>query len=98
VGREDAYPAWKPEINDFTCQVAEVLQEEFGHSELKAIHAGLECGILSRKYPQIQMASIGPTIENPHSVRERVELESVERTFRALRKIVEEMRSYSTSR
>jgi dipeptidase D len=92
VGREDAYPAWKPEINDFTRQVAEVLREEFGHSELKAIHAGLECGILSQKYPQIQLASIGPTIENPHSVRERVELESVERTFRALRKIIEKMR------
>jgi dipeptidase D len=90
VSREDAYPAWKPEVNEFTLRVAEFLKEEFGHSEMKAIHAGLECGILSQKYPQIKMASIGPTIENPHSTRERVDLDSVERTFRALRRIVEE--------
>ena len=89
--REDRYPAWKPEINDFTRLVQEKLEEEFGHSELKAIHAGLECGILSEKYPAIKMASIGPTIESPHSTRERVELASVGRTFRALKKIVTAM-------
>ncbi|ADV45676.1 M20/M25/M40 family metallo-hydrolase [Nitratifractor salsuginis] len=91
VSREEAYPAWKPEVNEFTLKVAEFLKEEFGHSEMKAIHAGLECGILSQKYPQIKMASIGPTIENPHSVRERVDLESVERTFGALKKIIGEI-------
>jgi dipeptidase D len=96
VKREDRYPAWKPEINDFTRLVQEKLEEEFGHSELKAIHAGLECGILSERYPGIKMASIGPTIEYPHSVRERVELASVERTFRALRKIVEGVRNRAT--
>jgi dipeptidase D len=86
--REDRYPAWKPEINDFTRLVREKLEGEFGHSGLKAIHAGLECGILNEKYPAIKMASIGPTIEYPHSIRERVDLASVGRTFRALKKIV----------
>jgi len=88
VGREEAYPAWKPEINPFARRVAETMAEQFGRSEFQAIHAGLECGILSEKYPQIRMASIGPTIENPHSVRERVDLDSVERTYRVLRQIV----------
>jgi dipeptidase D len=87
--REDVYPAWKPEINDFARLVQRELEAEFGHSEFRAIHAGLECGILSEKLPGVRMASIGPTIEYPHSVRERVELASVERTFRALRRIVE---------
>ncbi|WP_456394535.1 M20/M25/M40 family metallo-hydrolase [Nitratifractor sp.] len=88
VSRYEAYPAWKPEVNAFTRGISEILKREFGRSELKAIHAGLECGILSQKYPALQMASIGPTILYPHSVRERVDLDSVERTFRALREIV----------
>jgi len=91
--REDRYPAWKPEVNDFTRQVQKALEEEFGHSELRAIHAGLECGVLSEKYPRLRMASIGPTIEYPHSIRERAELASVERTFRALRRILEHRES-----
>jgi len=90
VKTEDRYPAWKPDINDFTRKVASIMEESFGESELKAIHAGLECGILSKKYPAIKMASIGPTIENPHSVRERVEIGSVIRTFEILQKIVTE--------
>ena len=89
VHREEAYPAWKPQINPFARRVAEAMEEHFGRSEFQAIHAGLECGILSEKYPKIQMASIGPTIENPHSIRERVDLNSVARTFRVLRQIVE---------
>ena len=88
VRREEAYPAWKPEINPFARRVADVMEENFGRSEFQAIHAGLECGILSEKYPKIRMASIGPTIENPHSVREQVDLDSVARTFRVLRQIV----------
>ena len=89
VDREEAYPAWRPEINPFTRQVAESMAREFGRSEYRAIHAGLECGILGEKYPKIRMASIGPTIENPHSIRERVDLGSVARTFRVLRQIVD---------
>ncbi len=88
---EDAYPAWKPQINSFTRRVAKAMREEFGRSELKAIHAGLECGVLSQKYPNLHIASIGPTIQNPHSIRERVNIESIEKTFKVLRKIVNEL-------
>ena len=87
--RREGYPAWKPEVNELTERVASILKSVFGRSETKAIHAGLECGILSEKYPRMKMASIGPTIKNPHSVRERVEIESVKRTFDALERIVE---------
>ena len=95
VSREEAYPAWKTQINPFARRVAEAMEAEFGRSEFQAIHAGLECGILSEKYPKIQMASIGPTIENPHSIRERVDLASVGRTFRVLRQIIDSVYSGS---
>ena len=85
---EDKYPAWKPEENSFTREVAVAMDVEFGTAKTVAIHAGLECGVLSQKYPQIQFASIGPTIRYPHSTRECVDLASVERTFRVVEKIV----------
>ena len=48
------------------------------NTEYKVIHAGLECAVLKNKYKDVSMASIGPIIENPHSIRERVKIESVE--------------------
>jgi len=85
----DKYPAWSPEENAFTRTVAEAMEAEFGHVAVSAIHAGLECGILSQRFPQIQFASIGPTIRYPHSTREKVDLASVERIFEVVKRIVE---------
>ncbi len=85
---EDEYPAWKPELNLFTQDVAIALKSIFGSSHYEAIHAGLECGVLSQKYPNIKMASIGPTIENPHSIRERVNIDSIKKSFEVLRLII----------
>jgi len=85
----DKYPAWKPEENAFTREVAEAMRSEFGAAEVSAIHAGLECGILSEKLPGVQFASIGPTIRYPHSTREEVDLASVERTYRVVRAIMD---------
>ena len=86
---EDKYPAWKPEVTDFTKRVDEKMKEVFGHSRLMAIHAGLECGVIAEKYPKMKFASIGPTIRYPHSTRERVKLDSVEKTFEVLDKIIQ---------
>jgi len=85
---EDIYPAWKPEITPFALEIEALMKKVFGHCERKAIHAGLECGILSEKFPGMQIASIGPTIHSPHSVNERVNLESVKRTFTLLKMLV----------
>ncbi len=85
---EDQYPAWKPEENAFTREVAAAMEAEFGTVKTMAIHAGLECGVLSQKYPHIQFASIGSTIRYPHSTRECVDLASVERTFRVVERLV----------
>ncbi len=85
----DRYPAWNPKITDFAKRVDEKMREVFKKSSFKAIHAGLECGIISSIYPNMQIASIGPNIRSPHSTSERVEIESVEKTYRVLSKIVD---------
>jgi len=87
---EDKYPAWKPDVTDFTRLVEEKMKEVFGHSKLMAIHAGLECGVIAQKYPKMKFASIGPTIRYPHSTREMVDLASVEKTYEVVCKIVKE--------
>jgi dipeptidase D len=86
---EDKYPAWKPDVTDFTTLVEEKMKEVFGHSRRMAIHAGLECGVIAQKYPKMKFASIGPTIRYPHSTREMVDLASVEKTFEVVRKIID---------
>ena len=89
VALEDKYPAWKPKVTDFTELVSYEMKEVFGKTKMMAIHAGLECGVIAEKYPDIKFASIGPTIRYPHSTREMVNLESVERTYRVLKSIIE---------
>lgn len=81
---EDKYPAWKPEISAFTDLVSKEIKGVFGKTKMMAIHAGLECGVIAEKYPQMKFASIGPTIRYPHSTREEVDLGSVERTYEVL--------------
>ncbi|SFV91140.1 Aminoacyl-histidine dipeptidase (Peptidase D) [hydrothermal vent metagenome] len=88
---EDKYPAWKPAVTDFTKLVDAKMREVFGQSRLMAIHAGLECGVIAQKYPQMKFASIGPTIRYPHSTREMVKLDSVEKTFDVVQKIIASM-------
>jgi len=85
---EDKYPAWKPDVTDFTKLVSNEMKEVFGETKMMAIHAGLECGVIAEKYPAIKFASIGPTIRYPHSTREMVNLESVERTYKVLKNII----------
>ena len=62
--------------------VQSIHEQELGTvPEVKAIHAGLECGILGKKIPGIDMISFGPQIEFPHSPDERVHIGSVGRFY-----------------
>ena len=88
VDLEDKYPAWKPDISAFTNLVSEEMKKGFGKTKMMAIHAGLECGVIAEKYPEMKFASIGPTIRYPHSTREMVNLDSVERTYEVLEAII----------
>jgi dipeptidase D len=75
------YPGWKPNMQSAILQVMQkVYQQDFGKiPEIRAIHAGLECGILGSVYPNWDMISFGPTIRFPHSPDEKVNIESVEK-------------------
>ncbi len=88
VVSEGFYSPWKPEKNTFSKSVLDATRELFDNADYGAIHAGLECGIIKEKHPDILMASIGPTIMYPHSNREKVDLASVERVFRSLQNII----------
>jgi len=88
VNLEDKYPAWKPDISEFTNLVSDEMEKGFGKTKMMAIHAGLECGVIAEKYPAMKFASIGPTIRYPHSTREEVDIASVERTYHVLENII----------
>ena len=91
VTTDGKYPAWKPDINEFTNKVLEIYKEVNPSASLEAIHAGLECAIFKDKYSSIKVASIGPSIEFPHSKKERVSIKSVENVFKVVEKVVAEI-------
>ena len=57
--------------------------------KVEAIHAGLECGIIGEKFPGMDMISIGPTIKYPHSPEEQVQVGTVDKTYKYVLKILE---------
>lgn len=75
-----SYPGWKPNPDSSILkEMKEVYNNRFGKiPEVKVIHAGLECGILGSTYPHWDMISFGPTIRNPHSPDEMVNIETVQ--------------------
>jgi len=87
------YPGWKPEPNsDIVRKLQEVHKKLFGEpAKLIAMHAGLECGVIGEKYPGMQMVSFGPTIVDPHSPNERVQISSVESFWNYLKLVLESL-------
>ena len=81
------YPAWSPDINDFTSKVLDIYKTFDKNASLEAIHAGLECAIFKDKFPDLKIASIGPTIKFPHSKKEFVYKKSIENVFEVVKKI-----------
>lgn len=77
----DGYPGWTPnpnsEIVDITARVYEDLFTT--EPEVLAIHAGLECGLIGDKYPDMDMVSYGPSIKGAHSPDERINIKTVEK-------------------
>ncbi len=82
------YPAWKPDINEFSHKVRDVYRQYVPEADFAGIHAGLECAVFADKFPELKITSIGPTIVEPHSDRERVDLASVEKLTRVVEGIV----------
>ena len=91
VEENNGYNGWQPNINSPILELMkETYRDLFGkEAEVKVMHAGLECGIIQGAYPQMDMISIGPDLEHPHSPDERVSIPSVARTWELIKHVLE---------
>jgi len=84
------YPGWQPNVNSEILEIVRNLYKKL-HGEkahVAACHAGLECGILGKNYPEMDMVSFGPTIKGAHSPDEKVSISSVDKFWKFLIKIL----------
>jgi dipeptidase D len=90
----DGYPGWKPNMQSEILAVArETYRSLYGRdAAVKAIHAGLECGIIGERYPGMDMVSFGPTLEGVHSPDEKMDIPSVDKFWRFLLAILRNAR------
>jgi dipeptidase D len=91
--RNTPYPGWKPNLASDILKIAkDVYKREFGQeAKVEACHAGLECGIIGEKFDGMDMISFGPTIQNPHSPQERVNIPSVAEFWRFLKALLADL-------
>ncbi len=80
VIHSDGYPGWKPDVTSEILKItSESYRKLFGKEPLvKAIHAGLECGLFFEKFKGIDMISFGPTIKGAHTPQEMIEIKTVQ--------------------
>lgn len=90
VSHGDGYPGWAPNMDSQIMKIASDAYEElYGvRPAIKAIHAGLECGLFLQKYPHLDMVSFGPTLQGVHSPSERMYIPAVERYWGQLTRIL----------
>ena len=90
----DGYPGWKPDMKSEILKVAKTTYQSLYGKEVlvKAIHAGLECGIIGEKYPGMDMISFGPTLEGVHSPDEKIHIDTVEKFWNFLIAILKNVR------
>jgi dipeptidase D len=93
VHEDEPYPGWKPNPSSPIVQkTVEVYEKLFGAKPaIKAIHAGLECGLLLDKLPGLDVCSIGPEVQNAHSPDEKVQISSVQKFYTHLKALLKEL-------
>ena len=93
VALTDAYPGWKPNPESAILKAsADAYRKLFGkEAAVKAIHAGLECGLILDVYPDLDMVSFGPTLRDVHSPAERIEIKTVDLWWRHLLEVLKEI-------
>ncbi|MCF8267263.1 MAG: aminoacyl-histidine dipeptidase [Ignavibacteriales bacterium] len=86
----DGYPGWKPDMDSLLLKnsLASFNKLHGKDPEIKAIHAGLECGILGSKYPGMEMISFGPTIMGAHSPDEKLKIDDVPGFYALVKEII----------
>jgi dipeptidase D len=90
VESSDAYPGWKPNMDSAILKIAKsAYRSLYGKDPLvKAVHAGLECGVIGERIPGMDMVSFGPTLQGAHSPEERLHIDTVEKFWNFLREIL----------
>jgi len=81
VTHESEYPGWKPVLSSHILDITKESYRRLFHTEpiVRAIHAGLECGLFLTKYPDLDMISFGPTLRNVHTPGEKLNISSLEK-------------------
>jgi len=90
VAHTDGYPGWAPDPQSKLLGVTvESYKRLFGtEPKVRAIHAGLECGLFLEKYPELEMVSFGPTLRGVHSPDERLEIATVDKFWKLLLEVL----------
>ena len=94
VVHSDGYPGWKPNTNSEILRITEhAYKKLFGEKPIvRAIHAGLECGLFLEKYPDLDMISFGPTIRGAHSPEERLDVQSTQKYWDLLLEVLKDLK------
>lgn len=90
VVHSDGYPGWAPDPDSRLLEItAGAYRRLFGaEPKVRAIHAGLECGLFLEKYPDLEMVSFGPTLRGVHSPDERLEIATVPKFWELLKEVL----------
>ncbi|MDO6516015.1 aminoacyl-histidine dipeptidase [Zobellia uliginosa] len=93
VSENGPYPGWEPKPNSELLALATRCYKQLNGElpAIKSIHAGLECGILSGTFPDMQMISFGPNILGAHSPEERLQISSTQKFWKLLTKLLKEL-------
>jgi dipeptidase D len=81
VKHSGGYPGWKPDTNSEILNITRASYRRLFDTEpvVRAIHAGLECGLILEKYPGLDMISFGPTIYGAHTPQERLDIDTTKK-------------------
>lgn len=90
VENRDPYNAWEPIWDSPLLEKAKEAYQRFSNKEAKieVIHAGLECGLIGSKYPDMQMISIGPSIEDVHTPKEKLLISDVAKIYNFIKELL----------
>lgn len=94
VIQSSGYPGWTPKLDSKILKVTETAYKKLFNQEpvVRAIHAGLECGLFLTKYPHLDMISFGPTIKGAHSPEERMDISTVQKFWDLLVEILKNIK------
>jgi len=91
VKHSDGYPGWEPDTDSEILKItAESYRNIFGTEPVvRAIHAGLECGLILEKYPGLDMISFGPTIKGAHTPEEKININTTQKFWDLLLNVIQ---------